>query len=407
MRDEVLSILRSARRKLALTRAAESAAVAATAAALASAAVELAWALAWSWPAVGSAICIACAAASAGVLVVPAFRARLGGSASAAAPAGVFAVVCLAGAAGIRLGWQADWHKGAVALIAVPSAALVAAAVAMARGAGIAGVAAYLDARASLRERVATAAELAAAGDVQTPSARAVYSQALDALKTRRPQAGGMWRRTPRTLGALGLSLLLCLAMAFLPDARRHDAAAGRLGQAVESLTADQRARLAEAFRKAAAAADDPQAARELAKTAAIVEVKDAEELERLLAKLQAAGYRPLKVVPGDILAAAGLTPEGAPAGDEATARGSALVATDANGPSVGGAGNVRVYHPRYAAASIPDADANAASAPAAAMVPYADAWAAARARASASLARGRVPAEYRRLVRDFFAGGD
>jgi hypothetical protein len=411
MNEELLSILRAARRKLVATRAMEAAAAMTTVGAIFAAAGQTALLIGAWHPHVGFVL---------SRLLILAFvvvcwsvlerRRRLVGKRTLAHIFSLFTGFLVGIAVmGVNVPLWQGLPRMLVPAIGVLLLAAVGAGLTLTRGAALRDVAAMLDAKAGLRERLSTAAELAISAQPLPPSAPVVFAQALAALKEKRPQHLPMWTATPSLPAGMGLALAACLALAFLPDfgSGRQGTRIEQFSQAVPALTAEQRQRLAEAFRSAAAQqAFAPAVSRELVKAAAIVEVKDAQELQQVLQKLQEAGFAPLAAVPPDLLAAAGLpTPATRTAGNNGGHQGGDSASREANEPGAGG-GYVSVYDPRYAAPSGGGAsDANRSPSSPPADVPYADAWAAARARAADHAQRGDVPPAYRRLVHDFFAG--
>ena len=414
MSDELLSILKYARRKLLAVRAAESACAMVAVGAVLAAAGELAWAAA-SWRAwAGIAIAASCAAASCLLPFLPRVGAgRRKTPVSRWLMAGTGLLVAGFVGWGILAGFCLRLPKFALAGAVLLAAVLVGAGAALARGAGLRQVAAMLDAKAGLRERLSTAVELAFSPAPAPASAPVVREQALAALRLRRPQDMPMWSASPALPAAMALALAMCLALAFLPDfgAASQAARIEQFSRSLGDMTPDQRQQLAAALRQAAAGGKvSPEVARELASAAAaVVEANDAEELRKLFQRLQDEGVDPLGVVPHDLLVAAGLagkTPATIAAGNHSgTARNTAATG-EANDLQKMARGYMSVFDPRssqYARGGETDAnDRRAAPGPA---VPFADAWSAARARALDNAQRGAVPAAYRRLVHDFFAG--
>ena len=411
MNDELLLILRSARRKLLAVRAAESACATVAVGAVLAAAGELAWAVAaWrQW--VGVAIAFAIAAFGFALLLAQlrsnevARQFRRSFVALAFASIGVFTIRC------ILDGSYLTMPKSAVAVVGVSMAALTGALVALAFRPDLRQVAAMLDAKAALRERLSTAVEMALSAASAPVSAPVVREQALAALRDRRPQDLPMWSATASLPAATALGLALCLAAAFLPDfgAPRHLSPIEQFSRSVPGLTDAQRAQLAAAFREAASRAKaDPAAAREWAKVIALVEVKDAKELQQVLQRLQDANFAPLGAVPPELLKAAGLTsqtPTTMLAGNSSGSGDHTAATGEANGPLKPPGGYVAVFNPNYTLYAHPgESEANRPLVVPPATVPYADAWSAARARAMDNAQRGAVPPAYRRLVYDFFS---
>jgi hypothetical protein len=420
MRRELMDRMRSAAGKLLRVRAAEAAAVCATAAALAAAAVQSAWAVAYAAPTAAAGICLLPAALGIWIALSPgAGRALRLGRLLRVLAGGVCVAAGAGGAAAVAGGWHVQVSKAVVPLILLPVGAILGALGALLRRPTPRDAAVLLDRRGGLRERLSTAVELASSADADAPVARFVYAQALAGLRARRPQRGPMWRRSRATAAALGLSLVLCAALAFVPTVglRGEGDVIGRLAGSLDALSPAQKQALAEALRAAARDADDEQTAQKHVEAARMVELGDAEQLRKLLGELKRAGLKIEKVVPGDVLAAAGIG-----AGGEPGAGGRAALAAKGTGwpPSPNGSGpprdasqapepNVRVYDPLYEELVKPG------TAPAKGpggggqegMVGFDDARAAHRARAASALTSDAIPPKYRPIVRDFFLADD
>ncbi len=420
MHRQVLSILRRHANKLLAARCAQRAVRAGTAGALAAAVVVLAGTCSYMYPWATRLVCVAAIIILAGVLAARQFSImpwRLGGGEFRRPPAGPRAT--LARTAGVDLVAvvlaMAAWTAAAVRpgelallprwcpLLLAPLIAAVAAVVAMFRGVAVHEAAAWLDARADLRQRLVTAAELAERS-AATPAALAVYAQAIEAMAKIPGRDRKLQESNPPWAAALGLSLALAALLTLVPvwGLAPQDADVLQLAQSVPTLSAAQRAQLTEAFRKAAAAAAaDPNIAAQLARAAAVVEVQDAQELQKVLARLRALGYQPLDCVPASLLAAAGLAPRG---GQNAATLPSPKTGDANSGPlatRAGPDGTVRVFDPAYVALVRAAATQNAA--PSVPMPSFEDAWSAARARAASAARSGQFPPQYQQLIRDYF----
>ncbi|NBB94692.1 MAG: hypothetical protein GVY16_03030 [Planctomycetes bacterium] len=309
-------------------------------------------------------------------------------AAEAAAVGGI--VGGLAAVAALVVGLVAGREAiGVWAVLALPGGALVGALYALARGVSPAATARLLDRRCALRERLTTAVELEARGDV-TPAAQHVCRQASDAIHAVPPRLA-LWRHTARTPATLVVVGLLVAILGVAAAARRGNSTVERLLAVLDGATQARRDAVAESFRAAAETAG-PEAAERLRRAAELVELENAEELRDVLARLEREGVQIGRAVPEDIATAAGLDGGGARRdGGEAPAEGDL---------QPGERQEVRVFDPAYAAT------AGEASGTGDAMSPtrgFDDAWSAARARAAEQLGRGRVPAEYRGLVRRFY----
>lgn len=417
MHRQVLSILHRHAIRLLAARCRQRSVRAGTAGALAAAVVVLAGTWAFSHPWATRALCIAAIASLAGVLSAVGLSImpwRLAGG-NLRAPARKPGEI-LARSAGVDLvavvvalaAWTAVavWPGELVTLprwcplVLCPLAAVVAAAATAIKGVTLHEAAAWLDARGNLRQRLVTAAELAHASDA-CPAALAVYAQALEALAKANAQPPTPAHSAHPSAAAFGLSLALAALLTFVPvvGLPTPDDGLVRLAQAVPTLSAAQRAQLTEAFRQAAAAAD-PNIAAQLARAATVVEVQDAQELQKVLAKLREMGYQPLDALPASVLAAAGLGPRGGPGASPLPV----VKVTDANPapPAVrDGDGTVRVFDPAYAALVKAASTQNIAFD--ASMASFEDAWFAARARAAAAARSGQFPPQYQQLIRDYF----
>ncbi len=449
LRQDVLADLRFAGRKLAWTRSAERAGMVVTAGALAVAAVLTGWALAPHAPWAAWALCLLPVAVGVGIagggwvravlstvampsLTRPQVPRRRGGDrpgrpamsrprsgslraytagspplfrdrAEALWAAAALAAPALAGAVLLGLGMHLRvpplvWALG------VPSAmGLLAGGVRAMRGAGVLAAGRFLDERHGLRERLATAGEIALAPRDAAPSETTVLAQAAEILRTRRPQRAPMWQRTRTTAAAVACAVLLAVAVAAVSPAPVGDDTA-RLAGSLDELTDQQLARLAAALR---AAASDPALRDRLLAAARLVEARNEEQLQRVLEQLQAEGYRPLETVPADILAAAGVG-----GGGQEPRRGGGseddVPAPDDQNPSEdlpASGGVVRLYDPQYA--DVAPAPALAGQRPATPYRPYDDAWSAARRRAADALRQDTVVPEYRPILREFFRDPD
>ena len=417
MRDEVMTVLGAAARKLLAVRAAESAAVGAVAGGLCAAAGEIGWSIARLSPVAGALVCVAPVLVGAWLGASGRLRRALHLSRRAGVLAAAVCVFAgLLGVACVLAGAHAVLPNYALPLILMPAAALAGALAEAARGVTPLEAGVFHDVRLHLAERLATAAELAGSRDADGPFAQCVYAQAMEAARRGRIDRQGVWRRTRATAGALALSVALCGALAFLPapGAASVEARFERIGSDAADLSPQRRqAFVAELRRLAEQAKGNPKLLAALKAAAqAAQEQRPAElraELDRARDALARESQAEALRVAQSLLKAMGLTD--ADGGGDANAPGR-LAATDPNRPAVvdanaiiGDGGEkplparVFVYDPNYGAV----ADANTSPSGTGVFVPVADAWTAARDRAYAALATGRVPARYRRLVRRFF----
>jgi len=419
MQAEVRGILEAAARRLRATRALEAAAAGAIAAGLCAAAVEAAWIAApWS-PSLAAGLCLLAVSAGAAPLATPRLRVALRLSGPETRLVGAICLVAgLAGLASVLGGWQDAAPKLLVPLLFLPVGAAAGAAGSLAHGATATEAAVYHDLRLGLAERLGTAAELAASNAPPVGFARCVYAQALRAARAARPQHRPVWRRTRATLGALGLAIGLCAVLAAVPAPRLVDVRGSfqRIQSRAERLTPADRKQVLRALRRLAEQVErDPRLLAAL-KAAAIAAADAPQELPDRLRELEGAVANAddaeAAAIAKALLEAMGLPTDGEARGDGPGRR---AVAGDANRPT-GDANRVQtrpaalplaarthVWHPDYAAPGDANAPAPADPNAAGAFVPLRTAWSAARARARSALAAGRVPPEYRTLVRRFF----
>jgi hypothetical protein len=393
MRQRVLEILEAARRRLVLVRAAESAAVTASSAAVAAAMVQAAWLAPGPW--LAAALSVLVGAAGVAAMLVPAARAALRLTRPLAMAAGAAAgAVGLAGAALAAAGAGASAKL--LVLTAIPAGGLAAFAVVAARGLPLWAVARLMDGSLGARERLATAVELAGSPAADSPSAQTIYAQSLAVLGS--PAAVNMrfWSRTPATAAALGLAVLLAVAMAVLAGGEKTGLLA-QWAQGFEQLTPAQRAQLANQLENAARQGDDASLREALLAAARAARENDPAAFRQFSSEADAAAEaarRQLTIKIDLGLGGSGLPP----------AVGSATQATgpDERTTRPAGGGTVLVYSPLYA----PSGTGGAAGGPDGpiAEAPFDAAWSAARARAERSVAAGTLPPQYRQLVRDFFA---
>ena len=409
-REEIQAITTQAAGRLLRVRALESAAVGIAWAALAAAWVELAWTITGVAPLASAAVCLGPVAMGALLAAWSSVGMRLDMDRSLARMLALLGMVLgLAGVACVALGGYGSVSKAMIALVLVPVGALVGAAGVFWRGVTRRAAAVWLDVRGDLSDRLATAVELAESPEADVPAARCVYDQALAAVRIGRPQRQPMWRRSRTTIGAAALAVAVCVALALAPDLvpPARTVTPETVAAALDKLPPAEVRNLVRTFRQAARrAAEDPALARTLFRAADAASVKNSTGFERALRELEAQGVDLAALIPDDVRRAAGLTEA-----DGAIAQRTNSSAADGGGdvgpPSIGpgavaappGNGIIRVYHP---AADAGDPATRPATGPAG-TVSYADAWSAARSRAADALARGRVPSEYRGLVRDFF----
>ena len=268
--------------------------------------------------------------------------------------------------------------------------AVVGAAAGLARRCSPAEAALHVDLARGLKQRFATAVELAPPPRADEPAARTCFAQALAALG-HRPLAGvRVWRRAHRPLAAAALAAILAAALGMLLAERRP------LGR----MSAPRREALARAFDRQASVVGAAEIRDALQAASAAVERVDDEHLAQLLDDLREQGFEPVDLTPEAVRAAAALLPPGPSAAPGEPTPGDQTKPTVADGPAEGIDRWVRIYDPadRSAAGNgsedeLPPAEAS-----------YDQAWSAARLRAAQSLRQGRIPSRYRAIVRRYFS---
>lgn len=404
MYEAVSPILTRAARRLLRTRALEAAAVLGAASGFAASALMLAWIVAPSHRLAAIAICTAPLVAGAILLALPAVPAAMHLSTrTARLTAALWAVLATGAAALVISGRYEQIGRQTFAAIALVLGAAAGAAAVLVRGVSIRRAAVYLDERADLSERAATAVELAESPDREKPSSMAVFAQASAALRDLRAQELSMWRRTRATPAALALSVMLCATLALIPAGRGERV--GAAAAALERLSHAERRELSRAFEKASRRSGDSPIADELARAATAIEVADADALAEAIEALRKAGFEMARVDAKGLLSGvgAGDSRTGAQAGRDGPSAATAPIAGVPDGHDLPG---VRVWDPKYAEVLPDGAPPSAMGAPAGAggFLTFDAAWSAARERAARAADEGTIPPRYRQLVRDFFA---
>lgn len=411
MREQVQAILDAAGAKLRRERIAEGATVAATAAALSAAAIQAAWFVAWKHPWFASAVCVVPLAIGAVLLVNSKVRQVLDLDRVLARAVGLACILLAAGAMWSFVSGQfRDYDPYLITLAALAIGLPLGAVAAWVAGPTSREAAILLDAKCQLRERLSTAGELLQREE-QGPFVDALFAQVVDLARQKELARVPMWRRTRATAGALGLAVLLCLAMNLLPLPRppTDQQLAQSLVKNVESLTPQQRADLIKALADAAAKSADPKVQENLQAARAAVEQADAAALQKAM-ELLVAGKVEIKTIVPPSLGGTGME-AGIGADQHANAGGVTPTPAPTPTPSVtpteipSGPIMVRVLVPHYNVTTAATGSATVAPSSPSDMVPWNTAWDAARARAEADLSRGSIPPEYRQLVRDYFAG--
>jgi len=416
MRKKLLGLLRGAAGRLLVRRILESAAVMAAAGGLTAATVELGWCLALYSRLGGAAAC--------GPMIILGVwlwtRSSLRGAmrldvGQGAVAGGVCIFGASTGAIGALVGWADVVPVWVVPMAFLSGGVVVGAVLAVARGVSVLQAAVYLDIHGRLDERLATAAEAAVRGD-DGPLADRLYAQAVDAMGATKSSSVPPWKRTRATFGALALAVLLCVATGFLPSSIKEPRPAPQTLGDLPSALADMpepAISLVVATLQDRAGQNDlpPGLAAVLRESAKAVESKDDQRIrqavEKLIEALNAGDPAAMRKIEQAILASAG--------GAGQTPQNWTTTAPSTGGEGEGpvtsaaktGGAAVRVYAPEYAEAlrRMREGVVAGGADPVAPgdRVPMDLVWREAHRNAAAALAAGRVPAQYRPIVRKFF----
>ena len=315
--------------------------------------------------------------------------------------------------------WICGWHAGLLPLAAAPLGALAGVAAAMAAGMDRRRVAMVLDRRAHLRERMATAAEMARR-HADDPVARYVYAQALATAGRQGAEGVSLWSRTRRTPAAMALAVLLCVVVTSLTAGPIRDQLLqelpANLSAARIAMTPPERRDTARKLQILAGhVRTKADMARMLRQTAAALEQRP-EAFDRALKELEAAVSRMARgdnqKMIAEIAAAFGVVSRDTPGPTRAVrARDDEPAAETPDPTTRADSGLVGVYDPLYAGA-LRTMDRPGGTGPATDRPPGGNddrrlpmdiAWRRARRRAEAGLIANQVPTAYRGIVRRFF----
>lgn len=409
MREQVLDILTKARRRLTTASAARAAAALAVTAALASAAVQAGWSAAMESRTVGMALCLLPAAVG---LAIVALSVRQGFPSLRGSLARLSAAVLVA--AGLAAAGVFSWAREAVPAWSIPLALLPAAAVlgaawACLRPESLRQVAMMLDERLVLRERLATALELAARDPAGAAAdkemAEVVYAQAVSRARQAGAERVKFEGPGNRMLGVLGLSVLLAAALLALPgEGNGIYTKAADIEAAVANMTDAQKQALIDDLLNAAKSAPTVREQKGLVQASEAIKQADPKALKEALAQLaQAIEKYGLKIVKVESPSSAGNVGDdtnSARIANGPIAQGNtanhAPPATEPDDPSLVVAPNVGAPLGNAAPAD-PEATTSGT------YVPFDQAWRSAVSQANQSLRAGSVPPRCQRMVRDFF----
>lgn len=412
MRDEVMDILRVMARRLALMRAAEAGAVAAIAGGLAAAALQVAWSIAPRYPLAAAGICLLPLLTGTAVFALPG-RLRIVGVAGriALVIGGTCIVIGAGGIWGVQAGWYENVSKALLAATLMPAAAVAAAAAQALRPVKPTDAAILLDLRYNLRERLSTAAELAAGRTRDGAVTEYVCGQAAAVLHRQAAAIRPPWRRTGATAAMVALVAVLCGVLSVTgglssPARRKAEAA---VAAEMRKMPPSEQDNLLARLRKARARQGAGPLRRKLTQAEQALQDGDAGKLTRLIRALIEAGVDVRSLFGNEMLAAA--TGTGAKGGAAPETQPAAVAPRPI--PAAPAPAYVHIYHPAYAKLLAAGAKGGTASQPDTSagnvLVPFEAAWDAARIRAENNLARsrGKIPPEYHQLIRDFFAEGE
>ncbi len=408
MRQDVLAILKTSARRMLVVRAAEAAALGAIAGGIACAGAQAAMLI--DAPAALAAIvavALPVAAAIAMILWRGVGRILALGRHMRYLLAVEMVLFCVVAVFLVASGGLAEVHRLWLAVVGIPVGAAIPAGVVLLRGQSLRDAAMHLDSKFALAERLSTAAELARAQAPEQPRfAAEVYAQAAQVAREKQLLRVSLASRGRPTIGALGLVILLCLALGLVAVRDRHavladirDVVAG-----AQEMTPAQRQELARRLLAAAQAAGKEQdAAAALQSAALAAQAKDPDVLKEAMRRLEqmvASGQVKLSLVPD-------LSPSATRVADSFGGGGASGRWDDTAAvprplpPAIKPDAMQLIYHPGYSnlVTSAPSPSAVGAGA----YWDFDQAWNSARLRASQRLRANQVPPQYRQLVRDFF----
>ena len=265
------------------------------------------------------------------------------------------------------------------------------------RGESLVQVARFLDSRYTLRQHLSTGAELLETSPDSDISA-CVYNKALADLRFL-PPGINFWILTRRTGFALLLTIAMCglLAVSVLGAKNKN--------VKLSKMPAIKRAELERAYRDAAALEQNFRKREHLLSAADAIKINDESRFDRIVQQLRREGFK-LSMgqvssgAPGSDGAGSGESPSGV---KDPNIKGSgtdealSTNAANANGEEF----RVLVYDPVYSrdASDSPDFQLRSGLR----SVPLQSAWADACERAASNLRDGKVPTEYRKIIRAFF----
>ncbi|MBI5723353.1 MAG: hypothetical protein HZA50_05300 [Planctomycetes bacterium] len=404
---EIERIVGQVARRMLLTRAAETGAVCATAGAIAGAALVAALSIGRVLPGWAAAICLAPIVCGMVVFSAACRRAMRLSRKQAAAVFIVLAGLGLVCAAAVWSGVFAAIPRWAGFALCLAVGALAGAVVELVGGTKPLASAIEVDLRAGLKEKFATAAELALAGGQPDAIQACVFDQAADAAQKAGLEQMGLWHRTRATIAAIVLSCCLAAALGLMPVIGLVDAGdqSGRTARALLNLPDGDVNKAINALTDRARQTDG-QASQAFQAAAKVLNARDERQLADMIAKLEKMGYKLAAVMPPDIRQQLA-NQTGGGGGSGQTVKPTATI------PATG----QTIKPPPLAAADsfvpVPADSIRTDTADPAAQtgsprrvppfVNFPDAWSDARRRAANLLSAGKIPPEYRQLVRDFF----
>lgn len=406
--DEIERLVRHVGQRMLLTCVAETAGVCATAGAIAGAALVAAWAIGRVLPGWAIAICLSPIIFGLAALL-PACRRlmRLSGRQAT----GVFIVsimLAAACAAAVLTDAFTTISRWAGFAICLAGGACFGAAMEFVGGSKPLASAIEVDLRAGLKEKFATAAELALSDGEPDAIQACVFDQAADAAKKAGLEHMGLWHRTRATVAAVVLSCCLAAALGLLPVMGLTDAndQAGRTAAALLNLPNSDANRVIDALNNQARQ-DPTQASQTISAAAREIAVRDKQQLAELIARLEKMGYKLAEMLPVDIQQQiAEQSSGGGGTGGQTTKHPSATESTSQVAPPSLTKTNFFVPVPLESVktvAAVPTQPQTVAANRLPAYTNFNDAWSGARQRAANLLTAGKIPPEYRQLVRDFF----
>jgi hypothetical protein len=314
-----------------------------------------------------------------------------------------------AGLVSVGVVWAASWFADIGMISLIPLGIMLiggfaGAMLVLLRGINFTQVARFLDSRYTLPQHLSTGAELLenTPNSPDSDVAACVYNRGLLDIKSLPPRIN-FWTLTRRTGFALLLTIAICglLAVGVL--------GAGEGGIKLSEISAVKRAELERAYRDAAIAEQNPRNREGLLAAAEAIKINDAHRFNQIIQQLRREG---LELSLSQISSGALGSNRAGKGGSLPDVKNVSTKNSTSDGASPANVENqnrgefrVLVYDPGYSRGASKASDFGVRSVPRS--VPLQSAWEEACQHAASDLQDGKVPVEYRDIVRRFFTNKD